>query len=122
MTFIRQNPEKNMRRFYRLYLQATLFGESSLVREFGRIGQPGRIRVDYFPSQQEAKACLLHLMRKKLGKGYKPLAETPAESSINCLEDPIYFGTSFHTSGNRSSLPAISFREPSSAESKERMD
>ena len=77
MTFIRQNPEKNMRRFYRLYLQATLFGGNSLVREFGRIGQPGRVMVDYFPSQQEAEACLQQLMREKLGKGYKSLTQIP---------------------------------------------
>jgi len=81
MTFTRQNPEKNMRRFYRLHVQATLFGETSLVREFGRIGQPGRVVVEYFPSQQEAEACLQHLTRQKLGKGYKLLAETPATSS-----------------------------------------
>lgn len=34
----RIDPSKNMARYYTLYLQQTLFGETSLVRCWGRIG------------------------------------------------------------------------------------
>ena len=35
----RIDAEKNMERFYKLDVQPTLFGEWSLVREWGRIGR-----------------------------------------------------------------------------------
>jgi predicted DNA-binding WGR domain protein len=40
--------EKNQFRFHRLALQPTLFGEWSVVREWGRIGRQGRVVVDTF--------------------------------------------------------------------------
>jgi predicted DNA-binding WGR domain protein len=39
-------PEKNQQRFYLLRLAPTLFGEWSLIREWARIGQQGRIVLD----------------------------------------------------------------------------
>jgi predicted DNA-binding WGR domain protein len=37
----RIDADKNMSRFYKLDVQPTLFGEWSLVKEWGRIGRPG---------------------------------------------------------------------------------
>jgi predicted DNA-binding WGR domain protein len=36
----RIEPQRNMRRFYALSLQPDLFGTVSVVKEWGRIGQP----------------------------------------------------------------------------------
>jgi predicted DNA-binding WGR domain protein len=36
-------PEQNQHRFYLLRLAPTLFGEWSLIREWGRIGQQGTV-------------------------------------------------------------------------------
>jgi predicted DNA-binding WGR domain protein len=39
----RLDPAKNLARFYLLDVQQDLFGQWWLVREFGRIGSPGRV-------------------------------------------------------------------------------
>ena len=46
-------PEKNQQRFYLLRLAPTLFGEWSLIREWGRIGQQGRVILDTFATTDE---------------------------------------------------------------------
>ncbi len=60
----------NMRRFYRLDVQPTLFGEFALVREWGRIGQPGQVRSNPFPTAAEAEAALARQYRAKKSRGY----------------------------------------------------
>ena len=40
------DPAKNMRRFYRLDTQPDFFGGVFLMKEWGRIGTPGRVRFD----------------------------------------------------------------------------
>ena len=47
-------PAKNVARFYRLAVLPNLFGEWTLVREWGRIGQGGRIRLDCFATHEQA--------------------------------------------------------------------
>jgi len=46
MDLIRIDPPNNAHRFYRMEIMPGLFGDWSLVREWGRIGQPGQVRVD----------------------------------------------------------------------------
>ncbi|QRG10307.1 WGR domain-containing protein (plasmid) [Xanthobacter dioxanivorans] len=46
----RIDPSRNMARFYMLTVQPSLFGEWCLVREWGRIGSPGRVASTPFPS------------------------------------------------------------------------
>jgi predicted DNA-binding WGR domain protein len=41
ITLIRTDSRRNMARFCKLDVQPTLFGEWSLVREWGRIGRDG---------------------------------------------------------------------------------
>lgn len=62
---------KNMRRFYAVQVQPTLFGEWELVREFGRIGSPGRVMVDRYATEAEAAAPMRELHREKVRKGYQ---------------------------------------------------
>ncbi len=40
-----------MARFYVLAIEPTLFGETALVREWGRIGSWGRRRLDLYPNR-----------------------------------------------------------------------
>ena len=63
-------PEKNQRRFYVLRLAPTLFGEWSLIREWGRIGQQGRVVLDTFATPGEAEAALEAKRAEKQRRGY----------------------------------------------------
>jgi len=60
-----------MDRFYTMILQETLFGEWSLVREWGRIGQGGQLMESHHTTAQEAQACAEQILRQKLRKGYQ---------------------------------------------------
>ncbi|MFC4842444.1 MULTISPECIES: WGR domain-containing protein [Bradyrhizobium] len=44
----RRDPARNMARFYVLTIEPTLFGDTALVREWGRLGGRGRRRLDLF--------------------------------------------------------------------------
>ena len=62
--------EKNQRRFYSLHLAPTLFGDWSVVREWGRLGSAGTLRVDPFVTEQEALDELEKIKIAKQKKGY----------------------------------------------------
>lgn len=64
------DPTKNKRRFYRLSVQANLFGEWELVREWGRIGRSGRVRHDIFTSAGVALDALKAMAEQKRKRGY----------------------------------------------------
>jgi predicted DNA-binding WGR domain protein len=64
-------PEKNQARFYRLTLWPNLFGEVSLVREYGRLGQNGgHLRFDLFADEDAAVETYNRLLKQKLRRGY----------------------------------------------------
>jgi len=62
----------NMRRYYRLDVQPTLFGEMALVREWGRIGQAGQVRTTPYPTDTEANAAFERYRKAKVRRGYSP--------------------------------------------------
>ena len=66
----RADPSRNMARFYLLDLRQSLFGEWELVREFGRIGSPGRVMVDRFADLDGAASAMATIWKAKLRKGY----------------------------------------------------
>ncbi|MFH1344000.1 MAG: WGR domain-containing protein [Pseudomonadota bacterium] len=66
----RIDPARNMARFYRMSSTPSLFGDICLVREWGRIGRPGRIRIDLFQTGEEAMAAGEALSRVKRQRGY----------------------------------------------------
>ena len=68
----RVDPTRNMARFYRLDVQPDLFGGWSLIREWGRIGQSGHVRVVAFRSAGEACDALRRQNRAKERRGYLP--------------------------------------------------
>ena len=61
---------KNMWRYYRLDLQPDLFGLWLLVKEWGRVGQPGQTRVASFSTMDEAVQALRQHHHAKEKRGY----------------------------------------------------
>lgn len=67
----RIDPARNMARFYRLSATPSLFGDTCLVREWGRIGRPGRIRIDLYAKKEDATAARVALEQTKRRRGYR---------------------------------------------------
>jgi len=55
ITLYRIDAARNMSRFYRLDLQPDLFGAWCLMREWGRIGQPGQVRQVPYPTRAKQR-------------------------------------------------------------------
>ncbi len=67
----RIDPAQNMRRFYLLALQPTLFGGASVVRTWGRIGTSGQTMMETFDQPDAADAAFDLLERRKRRRGYQ---------------------------------------------------
>ena len=68
----RREPALDMARFYVLSIEETLFGDTALVREWGRIGTTGRRRLDLFEGHAEASEALELWLGRKMQRGYRP--------------------------------------------------
>jgi len=66
----RNDPARNMRRFYLLDVQPDLFAQWCLIREWGRTGQGGQVRAVPFPTESEARAALDQQRQAKERRGY----------------------------------------------------
>ena len=75
---VRIDPENNTRRFYTARVEATLFGTFALVREWGRIGSPGRVESEEYVSHEEAEAALTKLRQAKEKRGYQCVIDEDA--------------------------------------------
>jgi predicted DNA-binding WGR domain protein len=64
-------PECNQWRFYLMQTTPTLFGEWSLVREWGRIGSPGHVRLETHDNMGGAIQALVETHRAKERRGYR---------------------------------------------------
>lgn len=67
----REDPSQNIRRFYSMSVQPDLFGGASLVREWGRIGMAGQVRIDPHVDEGRAVDALSDLMLVKRKRGYQ---------------------------------------------------
>lgn len=65
-----RDPGRNMARYYHMSVQPDLFGEWSLVREWGRIGRGGQLRIHSCKSEAEAQGHLTRMLAAKLKRGY----------------------------------------------------
>jgi predicted DNA-binding WGR domain protein len=74
---VRRDPARGMARFYALRVAPDLLGGWTLVREWGRVGSPGRVRVDAFATEDTAVAELERLARHKHGRGYRDEGRGP---------------------------------------------
>jgi predicted DNA-binding WGR domain protein len=61
---------KNMRRFYRLDVQPDLFGQWCFIREWGRIGRVGQVRMVPYATATEAHDAVAMQQRVKERRGY----------------------------------------------------
>lgn len=68
----RRDAGRNMARFYALSIEETLFGQTRLVRRWGRIGTTGRVVQHSFDDESEAVSLFLELLRTKRSRGYRP--------------------------------------------------
>lgn len=63
-------PDANRHRYYVLRTLPTLFGEWDLIREWGRLGSPGRVRRNLHQTESEAISALTKLAERKHRRGY----------------------------------------------------
>ena len=73
----RIDPDRNMSRYYQLHIQPGLFGDSDLVREWGRIGSPGTVRTAVYPNQAAAAAALADAVKRRHKRGYRTIKVMP---------------------------------------------
>ena len=66
----RIDPSQNMSRYYTLYVQLNLFGGFSLLRNWGRIGTGGQLRLEIFDTENNAQKAYDNLISSKLERGY----------------------------------------------------
>jgi predicted DNA-binding WGR domain protein len=64
------DPARNRFRYYHLSVQPNLFGAWSLIREWGRIGSPGRVRIDLCESLADARRAFDRKRLEKQKRGY----------------------------------------------------
>ncbi|WP_097050022.1 WGR domain-containing protein [Rhizobium sp. UGM030330-04] len=65
--------------FYNLGIPPDLFGSWLLIREYGRVGSPGRLLTNWFETQDACQALLTKRLLSKQKKGHKKtgVLETP---------------------------------------------
>ena len=66
----REDPAQNMRRFYLMTVQRDLFGGASLIREWGRVGSAGKLRIEHHPDEGQAVDALSDIATAKRKRGY----------------------------------------------------
>ena len=67
---VKLSPAERQARYYRLEIWPDLFGGFSLAREYGRIGQSGRLQLDPFPEVETAARAFARIVRTKQKRGY----------------------------------------------------
>lgn len=68
--FTRTDRVKKRHRFYVVQLSPTLFGDWTLLREWGRSGSPGTVRVTSFDRYDEAQKEEQRTIKRRLQHGY----------------------------------------------------
>jgi predicted DNA-binding WGR domain protein len=70
----RREPAYNRQRFYTITVTRTLFGGWALVREWGRIGQPGTVRETWFDTESAAIEAGARVRQRKERRGYRAVS------------------------------------------------
>ena len=73
ITLYKTDPAKNVFRFYHLDIQADLFGNPCLIRQWGRIGKAGQMKTIPFSTLEAAEQELAKYYRMKSRRGYQLL-------------------------------------------------
>jgi predicted DNA-binding WGR domain protein len=66
----RTDSARNMNRFYIVDVTPTLFGEWAVLREWGRRGSPGTLRLDSYRRHEEAQSAEQRTIKRRLQRGY----------------------------------------------------
>lgn len=66
----RREPARNRLRFYAITVTRTLFGSWAVIREWGRIGQPGTVRETWFATEAAAIEAGEKVRQRKERRGY----------------------------------------------------
>ena len=70
LRLVRRDQEQRMARYYTMHLAPTLFGGWDLVREWGRIGSPGTLRITPFETLEESERALRRIEKQRKRRGY----------------------------------------------------
>ncbi|MEP5154000.1 WGR domain-containing protein [Planktotalea sp.] len=62
---------RNMRQFYLLTVQRDLFGGATLVREWGRIGAAGKLKISHHVDEGQAVDALAEVAQQKFKRGFR---------------------------------------------------
>ena len=65
----------NINRFYVVDITPTLFGEWAVLREWGRRGSPGTMRLDSYGRREEAQSAEQRTIKRRLQHGYRDRTE-----------------------------------------------
>ena len=76
----RMDAERNMHRFYALAIMPNLFGEWTVIAEWGRIGAPGRMQRSTYADEVSAMGALARRLADKSRRGYR----SPAHKLVRC--------------------------------------
>jgi predicted DNA-binding WGR domain protein len=73
MTFLtRTDPARNIDRFYAVQVMPDLFGEWTVLREWGRRGSPGTVRLASYKRRDDAETAERRTIKRRLQHGYRP--------------------------------------------------
>lgn len=85
----RIDPEANMARYYCIDVAATLFGDVSVLRTWGRIGTHGRTSIETCASVEEAERAASQTLRRKMRRGYLPAGQMlPPDHAVRDRSGP----------------------------------
>jgi predicted DNA-binding WGR domain protein len=70
MAFLTRTDLTRIDRFYVVDITPTLFGEWAVLREWGRRGSPGTLRLDSYRRREEAQAAERRTIRRRLQRRY----------------------------------------------------
>ena len=73
ISLVRREPARNIQRFYAILVTPTLFSAWAMVREWGRIGQPGTVRETWFETEAAAIEAGAKIRRQKERRGYRAI-------------------------------------------------
>ena len=82
MAFLtRDDAARNLHRFYIVQVMPNLFGNSTVLREWGRRGSPGTVRLTNYRRQGDAEAAERRTIKRRLQHGYNLFN--------NCRDGPV---------------------------------
>jgi predicted DNA-binding WGR domain protein len=67
----RTDPTRKMNRFYIVQVMPNLFGHWTVMREWGRRGSPGTLRLESYRRHEEAQSAEQRTIKRRLQRGYR---------------------------------------------------